>query len=284
MRSFTPFTTNSRPSGDIAETGTSGCEHRRNALTPGQKKALNLGKVLGFGSFACVYEDGNDPDGIIKLTTDRDDADALSELGERNLRALPKVRGVYQLKSEAGFLRPFWALKVEKVKPLAVASNDSQSVGIFNDYLVSKYVPGKFPKKIAPSTKRFVKDCMDAERSGYLKDGFACATVVKEAIEVYNDLGKNGYTFEDSHSGNWGRAKDGRLVAIDLGFSSNVPRPKKPILALDGARKRRRRRKRRISLGAGEVQPEKKSGGILPGLIILGIALYAFQKSNPTYY
>lgn len=260
----------------VPPTGDAECRMRREDLTPGQAARLHVGNVLGYGSFACVYENTADPDRVIKLTTDIDDANAMSELGARKIKALPTVHGVHQLLSNSGKVKKLWAIEVEKVRPLAARSDDERSIGILNDYLAS-FEPGTLPKKIRVKARLF-RECADAHSVGQMNSPQTCQRVMEEGIKVYEDLQKAGYAFEDAHAGNWGRTKEGRLVAIDLGYSSSGVKPKDSIPALAGAN-----RKRRMKMFGQTEEPKKEGGGMLLGLAFLGLMIFAFTKANPTF-
>lgn len=266
--------------GSIAVTGSYGCELRRDDLTVGQKNALHAGKTIGYGSFACVYENEAHPDRVVKLTTDRDDANATAALGGKGIKFIPKVHGVHQLLGRDGKIQDLWAIEVEKVAPLPAHSDEAAAVGILNDYLVT-FPVGGYPKKIKAKA-RLLKDCRDAKDTGFLHDADACAATIEEAVKVYDGLQKVGYAFEDAHPGNWGRTADGRLVAIDLGYSSSVPKGSEALPTLAGAKKRRRRR----MFGATEEMPAGEKGNLgnfFIGLVVLGVAVFAFTKANPIY-
>lgn len=255
------------------------CANYANALTDGQAKRLKLGDLLGEGSFACAYANREDPDRVIKLTEDYDDAISFANLGDKGLKALPKVYAVNQLLDANGQVQHFFAIEVERVTPLAARSDDSQSVGLLNDYL-AQFTPGQLPKKV-PKAKLF-RECDNAKASKWLNDADVCRKVVTEAAAAYEELQRNGYSFEDAHAGNWGRNKAGKLVAIDLGYSSSAPRGKE-LPKLAGAKMRRRKKYR--SLGADEVvanQPEQDNTNFFIGLAILGISIYVVSKANWT--
>ena len=246
------------------------CAEYMGALTPKQRARLRIGKKLGQGAHACAFEVQGDPERVVKITQDQDDAFSFAELRDKGVRALPKIYGVHSLLDEQGSPRGLFAIEVERVTPLAARSTEAAAIGLFNDYLLG-FEPGGFPKKIDAKAKRELGQwCVDAKDQGFVQNVTECKGVQSEAIAAYEELQRAGYAFEDAHPGNWGRDKKGKLVAIDLGYSSSAPL-KKDLPTLES-----------LMFGEQSVKEDTGATGLLLGIGFLGLMIYAFTKSKPT--
>lgn len=241
------------------------CEEEKGRLTQGQMASLRPGRPIGKGSNACVYATP-DPETIVKITSDSDDAFAFARAA--GLKSVPKIHNVFQLRDTDGTDSGYFAIEVEKVDTFSQSSDEAKFVSVFNDVMVAEDVhklitPGQKNPKFKVPTKvknKVKKTCKEAGEMDWfpLDQVGACTRMVDEAIAVYEDLGKNGIAFSDSHEGNWGRTYNGRLVAIDLGLS-NAPPVDLPRLA---GRGEGRKMKRRRSKGLGVVVHEGKQAAM----------------------
>lgn len=233
-------------------------------LTDNQHKALGIDSLMflgkddpACGSYACVYN-SKDPKWIVKITGDEEDATGFAKA--KGSEFVARTREIYRLTGlghpETG--RPMYGLVVERVDPIvgkeslfinmvlwSSAGSLNQS-GLFDGYEEGKKftVAPKIRSMIEPQCRRIVKTAMGRGDKRFVSEDSeteACRLLINQTVDAVEDLANRGVQFTDNHAGNWGRRKNGRLVAIDLGLSSppwGAPNPKIP--RLDGNRGRAR--------------------------------------------
>ena len=212
------------------------CELWRDSLTPTQRKKLRPGKAIGRGEFACAFTVEGDDTRVVKLTSDRDDAASFSVLGRKNLTVIPKVYGVHRLARPKSTFSTIYldnfAIEVERVKPVPETGVEAASINLLSKALWG-YGEGNLPKRIDDQTRASLdRKCARMKTASGKKAMDACRKVVAEAISVYETLKAAKYDFEDASARNWGRNSEGRLVALDLGWSTTAPKNVKvPALA-----------------------------------------------------
>ena len=213
-------------------------------LTDSQYKALGIDSLMllpdgspACGAFACAY-DTKDADWVVKLTSDDDDADGLQRAKGSEF-AVP-TKGVFELKGirDPVYQTPVYGVVVERVTPIVGKESllinevlyDGRGTGLTKSGLFSGYKDGqKFVVEqrvrdmIEPKCRSLVQTMRARKDPRFVsEDGEteACRLLINETVDAVEDLANRGVQFIDNHAGNWGRRKNGRLVAIDLGLSS----------------------------------------------------------------
>lgn len=263
------------------------CDELKDSLTSSQIARLKPLEKMGEGSTACVYTTPN-PTRLVKLTTDPEDVYALARV--TGSPAVPTIDAIHHLRNAEGAPRDLWAVEVERVQTIPPKTPLAEHLSVFNDAVVwdDTHLTVKGDSKryrVPQETKNRAKRGCEKNvvfRSYSPQQVAACEDTVKEAFKVYEELGRRGVAFADSHYGNWG-LKNGKLVAIDLGLS-NAPPVELPFLAGIGRNKMRRRRRRQYHLSAAEMMPpEKKDNtGMWIGIALAVGAAVWFAKSSYT--
>ena len=254
------------------------CAALKASLTPGQQARLQPLAELGSGSTACVYTTPR-PDTLVKLTTDPEDPYALAKV--KGSKAVPRIDNIFQLRGPDGKNRDLWAVEVERVQTIPHNDLEATFLDVFNNAVIwdeaHLTVKGVDPKyKVPAKTKALARNrCKEAGQDGWFPAHLVpqCNAVAKEAFAVYEELGKKGVAFADSHPGNWGR-KNGKLVAIDLGLSNTAP---EEFPLLDGLRKRKK-----TMLGQ-DLEKKDESFRFMFGLGIMLAAVFFFAKSGTLF-
>lgn len=221
-----------------------GHEHDEVALTPSQRKTLGIDSLMllmpdgtpACGKFACAYNT-KDPDWVVKLTSDEDDADGLARA--KGSEFVVPTKGIYELKGvrDPAYQTPMYGIIAERVNP--VVGKESLFInevlfGTFDEEILKNLFSGykegaKFVVEprvramIEPKCRLVVQEAKKYGDSRFVSedaDTEACRLLINEAVDAAEDLANRGVVFTDNHAGNWGRRKNGRLVAIDLGLSS----------------------------------------------------------------
>jgi hypothetical protein len=224
------------------------------SLSPTQCRVFAPGKKVGAGFFATVYENANDPDTVVKFTTDKEDAKAAAVLAATKPKSAVRIYDVAELVDAAGPLNSrfitLYGIIAEKVRPLRKERPDLEGVAdSFKRSVVTAehremrekkgYLkPGKgfklppgFPQE---AVERCINDIEDADKCKFTNKLLGALTAVAR---------KGGIFTSDVHSGNWGFRPNGELVLIDFGLGSTDPGAVQPVPQLAKAPKVRRKRR-----------------------------------------
>jgi hypothetical protein len=219
-------------------------------------------RPLGCGVFGCAFISAKNEDRVIKVTRDREDVAALLKLRKSGLT--PKLYSAKELKLKkplepsvelikkyyddmqkydevkqdppgldwwvlhrGGKQRAF-VLEMERVFPLS----DEQRQFLYDLYSAPHAVPleecpphSKCKNLIKmPGALNNAKAFCTARYEGSKRS--RCKKFMQVGLKVKNGLLKNGIYWIDSHAGNWGMTRRGKLVALDIGLT-NMPLKRK---------------------------------------------------------
>lgn len=221
-----------------------GHESDKVELTGSQYKALGIDSLMlmpdgtpACGQFACAY-DTKDPNWVVKLTSDEDDADALQRA--KGSEFVVPTKGVYELTRlrDPVYQMPMFGIVVERVTPIVGKESlfinevlwGAGLTGLVKAGLFSGYTEGqkfvverRVRDSIEPKCRSLVQTMRNRKDPRFVNENVeteACRLLINQTVDAIEDLADRGIQFVDNHAGNWGRRKNGRLVAIDLGLSS----------------------------------------------------------------
>lgn len=220
-------------------------------LSDTQCSVFPAGKKLGFGSFATVFEHADDPDKVVKFTSDENDALSAAAVRGKRLKGAVRIFDVAELPN-VGTLRTIYGIVAERVQEVS-AESDSAIIHAFDDFLgeeaENRRVSGKRLRPgegfdLGPDfTERAVESCAQTVRDKY-RD--ACPVLTPKLANAVIEAGTVGGIFTtDLHAGNWGFRSDGSPVIIDFGLSRVDPKAERAVQQLAKAPKPRRVAKRR---------------------------------------
>lgn len=217
-----------------------GREHRaypdgpyRICLTANQRKVLFKNKppkLIKCGTFGCAFEAPDAPGKVIKLTRDETDVGAMIEA--RGTDLVPDLYDVRELKQKGrsvktGQGRAIYALELERLEPVPPWAHAP-----LNDR--REKMRDAISEVIDPSDACRIDD--DAVRQ-----------ICLDVVEAGWKLNQMGIEWFDTHSGNYGYDRFGRLKILDVGLSSMEPPPGLPVLERPLTPRRRRRYVRRAA-------------------------------------
>jgi hypothetical protein len=237
-------------------------------LSSTQCKVFKVGKRLGAGAFATVYESAKYPNRVVKFTSDANDAAAAAILKGKKLSGTVRVYDVAKLEGRdvAGRyntgMTPIYGIVTERLTPtndhtdpsmvpfFKAANSFSDSVQSyplgFNPYGTGPFVPG--PSFVLP--RNFQRDALarcktDLAKGWGQSDPALCNTAIPKMTRAMVQAGKKGGIFtQDLHGGNWGVRKNGQIAILDFGISKTDPAARQPVPSL--ARVPRMARRRRV--------------------------------------
>lgn len=204
-------------------------------LTATQCKALKPdAKALGCGVYGCAYPQRGSGK-VVKFTRDPEDVAGMKAMQDSGDAV--KMYEAYRLRGVKGpggrtLGKPVYAVVVERLKPLGYedAFYIDQVFGAVaksNAVIGIRSKPSKGSKNLAPDAllalpgakanieagcKYFVSKTRGARLD-------RCLKVANRALEITRAAAQHGLWFTDSHSGNFGYNKAGKIIASDLGLT-----------------------------------------------------------------
>lgn len=213
-------------------------------LTPTQCAPFPVGRGIGQGSYATVFEHSTDPDKVVKFTTDERDAQSAALLKGKSLKGAVRVYDVARLVN-LGTGEDVYGIVSERLGPVGnkVERDAIDAIDGFigrESYARKRagnpIVPGKGFDLGPDFTDRAVLYC----QNGGFYEG-AC-DIVPDLVEAVEEVGRAGVFSVDLHSDNWGQKPDGTLAILDFGVSRIDPDQPRDVPDLAGMKRRRRRR------------------------------------------
>jgi hypothetical protein len=207
-------------------------------LTESQCKALKPDtKAIGCGVYGCAYpQRGSNK--VVKFTADPEDVAGMKVMQDSGDSV--KLYEAYRLRGVKGpgdrtLPKPVYAVVVEKVKPLnyedafyidqvfGIVARSNAVVGILSkgqsksskkrtaapEVLLA--LPGA-KANIETGCKYFVSRTRGANLN-------RCLKVALRALDITRNAAQHGMWFTDSHSGNFGYGKGGKIIVSDLGLT-----------------------------------------------------------------
>ena len=207
-------------------------------LTANQCKTLKPSpKAIGCGVYGCAYpQQGSDR--VVKFTRDPEDVAGMKAMQDSGDAV--KLYDSYRLRGVKGpggrtLGKPVYAVIVERLKPLGY--EDAFYIDqVFGLVAKSNAVVGirsrtktkaKTQKSLAPDVllalpgakanieagcRYFVSKTRGARLD-------RCLKVANRALEITQSAARHGLWFTDTHAGNFGYNKSGKIIASDLGLT-----------------------------------------------------------------
>lgn len=224
--------------------------------TPNQREVLFGGgnpEKIGCGVFGCAFEYPKDPNKVVKVTVDAEDASGL--IGAQDVEHVARVFDAWRLKqpvrvkpgqADSGrFVHGYWlrerpieapafALVVERLKP--VPKEDKRWMAKVLGIVMRKYGD--------VSEEELVRACprSKAKREAAAK----CFIFAGEVADTARELQDYGAEWRDAHVGNIGIDRDGKWKILDLGLSRHRGSEPYEELARPARFRRLARRLRRL--------------------------------------
>lgn len=206
-------------------------------------------REMGSGAFARAFEL---PDGrVLKLTTDRDDAEAAELVrrgGDRaglvrvfDVRRMPSkvAERVVRMGVTSDEPTPLFAVLVEQVAPEEALAESAPRVaaelGVARQAVLVAAREHRSGRTSRDDVLRIALERVDAMGGGAPAMQFA-----HDLMQGWYWLDNHGYTLRDLHHGNVGLTEEGRAVILDLGRGSSgrtASRPEIPMAANPGTSK-----------------------------------------------
>lgn len=204
-------------------------------LTPAQCARFPPGRKIASGARATAYVKADEPDKIVKFTSDEDDAKAARKLMGARHPNLVRIFDVAKIDALN------YAITAERLEPLTKAERADLkfSAGWLQNYAEQYGEDGAF-EGYAGVADLALDQCDLAEREGDLPEGSLkdCRRWLPKMQPALAQMDQAGFRTDDLHEGNWGwRGKE--LVFLDFG-RSEIWDEDIPTIDLAGRRKGRR--------------------------------------------
>lgn len=178
-------------------------------------------KHLGCGTYGCVYDLTNDPDKVVKLTTDWSEAAAAQVVLDHEdwteLPALARIDCVYALTPMPDG-EPLWAIVQQKLKPLDWRAEDflgSSAAGSLAAILLTRGWDRQDPEldEALENLDGWARAMLDSDQLQQYK------RVISTIEALHNEV---GVQWGDLHGGNVMQDAEGNWKIIDLGVSKSA--------------------------------------------------------------
>ena len=218
-------------------------------LTEQQCSRFPLAEALGTGMNATVFQHAEDPDKVIKITLDAEDAKAARLIKGARHGNLVEIFDVAQLGKKDARGRQFYAIIAEKLKPLS--EMEQLTVRTVSDYVQdiddrwSDLAEDLGESPDEPSDFGLIAEiaqdnCENLGAEGDIDESEVrdCQRYLPQMAKAMRQMDGAGFRTVDLHGANWGRRTPrGELVLLDFGAS----RLRKVVPEFDLAGRPRRR-------------------------------------------
>ncbi len=171
---------------------------------------LHLGRPIGRGSWGIVYANREDPEALVKVTSDYTEAAAVSRLLEalqaketswRNLPSLAQFHCVYAVLDDRDQDTGLFAIVVEKMNT-AVPRNIGKYIEDMGGHFITAVRDDRYAEEAVETAKERGLDPVEARR------------FTKTIVELH----RIGIPWHDLHDGNVMLDAEGHWKIIDLGY------------------------------------------------------------------